>query len=254
MKSVLAMYLCLGVGPAFAPQAQVPRDTPPPMVEEARRERDLRATIAAGTATNQTYLELERLLWQRTQRYGIDEATKREYLRQAMEIADTALLLDPKTPDQLVFKNILLRAQADMATDPAEKKRLTDEASVVSKRAMEAKGQGTGSPFSEPFEQTVARLQPLRVGGNIVAPTKTKDVKPAYPPEAQTAHVQGVMIVEALVDANGKMANARILRSIPILDAAALDAVSQWEFTPTLLNGAPVSVIMTVTVNFSMME
>jgi protein TonB len=48
------------------------------------------------------------------------------------------------------------------------------------------------------------------------------------------------------------VANARILRSIPALDESALSAVSQWQFTPTLLNGAPVAVVMTVTVNFTM--
>ena len=48
------------------------------------------------------------------------------------------------------------------------------------------------------------------------------------------------------------MQNARVLRSIPLLDAAALDAVKQWQFTPTLLNGVPVPVIMTVTVQFTL--
>ena len=51
---------------------------------------------------------------------------------------------------------------------------------------------------------------------------------------------------------NGKVQNARVLRSIPLLDQAALDAVKQWEYTPTLLNGVPVPVIMTVTVQFTL--
>ena len=68
---------------------------------------------------------------------------------------------------------------------------------------------------------------------------KVKDVKPVYPPIAQSARVQGVVIVEAIIDADGKVADARVLRSIPLLDQAALDAVQQWEFTPTLLNGMP---------------
>ena len=71
---------------------------------------------------------------------------------------------------------------------------------------------------------------------------------------AQQARVQGVVIIEALIDDRGEVANARVLRSIPMLDDAALSAVSQWQFTPTLLNGAPVGVIMTVTVNFTLME
>jgi periplasmic protein TonB len=94
--------------------------------------------------------------------------------------------------------------------------------------------------------------QPVRVGGNIKQPTKTKHVPPVYPPIAQSARVQGVVIIEATIGPDGKVRDARVLRSIPLLDASALDAVKQWEFTPTLLNGVPVPVIMTVTVQFTL--
>jgi TonB family protein len=92
----------------------------------------------------------------------------------------------------------------------------------------------------------------VRVGGTVRPPTKVRDVKPAYPEIARTARVQGVVICEALIGADGKVADARVLRSIPLLDEATLDAVRQWEFTVTLLNGNPVPVIMTVTVNFTL--
>ena len=90
------------------------------------------------------------------------------------------------------------------------------------------------------------------MGGNIKPPTKTKDVRPVYPSIAQSARVQGVVIVEATIGPDGRVAEARVLRSIPLLDQAALDAVKQWVFTPTLLNGTAVPVIMTVTVNFTL--
>ena len=93
---------------------------------------------------------------------------------------------------------------------------------------------------------------PVRVGGNIKQPTKTHDVRPIYPPIAQSARVSGVVIIEATIGANGRVTDAKVLRSIPLLDQAALDAVKQWVFTPTLLNGVPVPVIMTVTVNFTL--
>ena len=93
---------------------------------------------------------------------------------------------------------------------------------------------------------------PVRVGGNIKTPTKTKDAKPIYPPIAQSARVQGVVIIEATIGPDGRVKDAKVLRSIPLLDQAALDAVKQWQFTPTLLNGVPVPVIMTVTVNFTL--
>ena len=93
---------------------------------------------------------------------------------------------------------------------------------------------------------------PVRVGGNIKAPVKTKDVRPTYPAIAQSARVQGIVIIEATIGPSGKVTDAKVLRSIPLLDNAALDAVRQWQFTPTLLNGVPVPVIMTVTVQFTL--
>jgi protein TonB len=92
----------------------------------------------------------------------------------------------------------------------------------------------------------------IRVGGGVKPPTRIVDVRAVYPEIAQNARVQGVVICEVLIGADGKVADARILRSIPLLDQAALDAVRQWEFTPTQVNGNPVSIIMTVTVNFTL--
>lgn len=96
-----------------------------------------------------------------------------------------------------------------------------------------------------------ARIAPVRVGGRIKAPTKIKDVKPVYPAIAQSARVAGVVTIEATIGFDGKVVDAKVVRSSPLLDQAALDAVRQWEYTPTLLNGVPVSVLVTVTVNFT---
>lgn len=92
---------------------------------------------------------------------------------------------------------------------------------------------------------------PLRVGGTIREPRKTRDVPPVMPEAARQAGVIGIVIVEATIDAQGRVSNARILRSIPLLDQAALDAVRQWEFEPVLVNGVPQPVVMTVTVPFT---
>jgi TonB family protein len=93
---------------------------------------------------------------------------------------------------------------------------------------------------------------PVRVGGDVPPPKKIKDAPPIYPPVAQEARVQGVVILEATIDDAGNVVNTKILRSIPLLDQAASDAVLQWKYTPALLNGVPVPVIMTVTVNFTL--
>jgi protein TonB len=96
-----------------------------------------------------------------------------------------------------------------------------------------------------------AQAGAVRVGGSIRPPTRTHVVEPAYPQAARAAGVQGVVILEIVIGADGAVSNARVLRSIPLLDQAALDAVRQWRYEPTLLNGVPTPVVMTATVNFS---
>jgi TonB family protein len=93
---------------------------------------------------------------------------------------------------------------------------------------------------------------PVRVGGSIKAPAQTKRVNPPYPPEAQAAGVQGVVIMEATIGVDGKVTDVRVLRPIPLLDQAALEAVRQWEYEPTMVNGVAVPVVMTVTLNFAL--
>jgi len=93
---------------------------------------------------------------------------------------------------------------------------------------------------------------PLRVGGNIRPPAKLFDVKPVYPQAARAAGVTGNVVVEITIAADGAVADARILRSIPLLDEAALQAVRQWRYDVTLLNGVPVPLTMIVTVPFGM--
>ena len=104
-----------------------------------------------------------------------------------------------------------------------------------------------GQDQAPPAAQTPA---PVRVGGAIRPPMKTKHVNPIYPREAQAGRVQGIVILETVIGVDGTVRDAKVLRSVPLLDAAAVDAVRQWEFEPTQVNGVPVPVVMTVTVNF----
>ena len=94
--------------------------------------------------------------------------------------------------------------------------------------------------------------EPIRVGGNISLPENTRRVEPQYPAVARAASVSGIVILEAVIGSDGRIADVKVLRSVPLLDDAAIEAVRQWEYTPTLLNGVPVSVIMTVTLNFQL--
>jgi periplasmic protein TonB len=93
---------------------------------------------------------------------------------------------------------------------------------------------------------------PVRVGGNIIPPVKTHNVSPVYPDLARQTKTQGVVILEAVIDESGIVTSARVLRGKPLLDQAAVDAVSQWKFTPARLNNEAIPVVITVTVNFTL--
>jgi TonB family protein len=303
----IVLSICFGLVLVGSAVAQVARDTPPPAIETARRERELRAIVDSGKATKDTYLELATLLnrqhrsaevidalrgaaaldpnsaeaqhrlatfcWEIASKgTDLDAAARMRYILDGIAAEDRALAINPDYLEAMTYKNILLRMEANVVDDPAEKARLVADADalrnhvIAAQKERQAAAGGAPPPlqpgapepppppftgFSEPFEDTAARLTPVRVGGNIPQPTKTHDVKPVYPAEAQSARVQGVVIVEAIIDPSGSIANARVLRSIPLLDQAALGAVSQWRFTPTELNGQRVGVLMTVTVNFT---
>jgi protein TonB len=195
---------------------------------------------------------------------------KMSYLRQGITAAHRALAANPEYVDALIYKGLLLRTLAGLEPDTAERRTLLKEADALRARALALRESnpardGSGSPIAgappppppppppapvdpgAPLDPTV----PLRVGGPIKVPTKIRDVRPIYPPEALAAGIQGVVILEAVIDQGGVVSDVRVLRSIPLLDQAAVDAVRQWQFTPALLNGVPVSVTMTMTVNFT---
>jgi TonB family protein len=105
-----------------------------------------------------------------------------------------------------------------------------------------------------PNADNAAAKAPLRVGGNIKAPLKVHDVHPTYPDSMRAAGREGVVPIEAMIGRDGHVASARVVSAQvhPDFAAAALDAVRQWQFTPTLLNGKPVDVVMTVSVTFKL--
>lgn len=106
----------------------------------------------------------------------------------------------------------------------------------------------TGAPAPPPPTKPSG---PIRVGGQIKAPQLVHRVNPTYPPVAQNAQVQGSVVLEATVDKTGRVQNVRVVRSEPLLDEAAMDAVKQWRYEPLNLNGQPTPFILTVTVSFT---
>jgi len=194
-------------------------------------------------------------------------------------VQNTMAVRPPEIPNQSLsrpYLDIFLpqppplprRAQAQKTETPAEKPAFPTEANKGFHPEPERPDadpvppEGPGwvpgddkTPFKidlEPPPPPPAPKVPVRVGGAIRPPVKQVDARPVYPPIAQAARVQGLVIIEAAIGPDGMVRDAKVLRSIPLLDQAALDAVRQWRFTPTLLNGVAVPVIMTVTVQFTL--
>jgi protein TonB len=111
-------------------------------------------------------------------------------------------------------------------------------------------GTGTSIPIPPPQQPAAKRI--VRVGSNLRAPRQTFSVQPEYPALAKQAHVWGTVVVNAVIDEHGNVVGARALSGHPLLIPAALNAVLQWKYEPTLLNGTPVAVEMELTVHFSL--
>jgi TonB family protein len=108
-------------------------------------------------------------------------------------------------------------------------------------------GRGGAPPVAAPAGGSA----PMRAGGDVPEPTRIKDVKPIYPRDALFAKIGGTAILEAVIGKDGRVRSLRVVRSLPGLDEAALDAVSQWEYTPTKKDGALVEVLLTISVSFT---
>jgi protein TonB len=93
---------------------------------------------------------------------------------------------------------------------------------------------------------------PIRLHSGIDPPRKLVDVPPAYSEVARQIRREGVVIVEVVIDERGEVASVRVLRSVGLLDDAALEAVRRWRFAPARLNGSPIPIVMTVTVVFKL--
>ena len=163
----------------------------------------------------------------------------------AAQDARAALDVELKAQEGKLFKSYDKTRDLAVAAKAAGDKAATDAVAGKEKAdALAAKEKAAAA-------RAKAKIVPVRIGGQIKAPSKIKDVKPVYPAIAQSARVAGVVTIEATIGPDGKVMDAKVVHSIPLLDQAALDAVRQWEYTPTLLNGVPVPVLVTVTINFT---
>jgi TonB family protein len=114
----------------------------------------------------------------------------------------------------------------------------TDEAPAVKPPAREVTREGTTTRVSQEIE--------------ITEPTRLKYVAPVYPKAAMDKGVQGAVMLGATIGEDGKVRNVKVLKSIPLLDQAAIDALKQWEYAPRTRNGVAVAVEIVVTISFWM--
>jgi protein TonB len=103
-----------------------------------------------------------------------------------------------------------------------------------------------------PIGGVVGGVVPVRAIGDIKPPKRVKEVAPIYPEDARQARVEGVVILECTTDTYGRVMGVKVLRSIPVLDQAAIDAVRQWKYEPMIINGEAHAVVFTVTVRFQL--
>lgn len=137
-------------------------------------------------------------------------------------------------------------------------RRAPDSGAPASTKAAELSKGGTTEPAtalssgSGAAAEGEAIVRRVRVGDTIRPPDKLVHVAPVYPPDAQAAGIEGVVILDIVIGEDGSVIETSVLRSIAELDQAAIDAVSQWQFEQTLLNGEPVEVETVVTVHFTL--
>jgi len=111
---------------------------------------------------------------------------------------------------------------------------------------------GDRSPVDTFSPPEPKKSEPLRIGGNMKPPARTYYVDPVYPSVALAVKEEGTVTLEATIDEAGNVKDLKVIGSRPLLDKAAIDAVSKWRYTPTRLNGVAVPIILTVRVTFAL--
>ncbi len=111
---------------------------------------------------------------------------------------------------------------------------------------------GLVTPAPPPPPPAPKPAEPVRVGGQITTPALVKRVEPEYPAIAVAAKLAGTVILEVTVNEAGQVRDVTVLRSMGLLDRAAIDAVKEWRYSPLVLNGIPTPFVVTVTLNFSL--
>ncbi len=109
-------------------------------------------------------------------------------------------------------------------------------------------------PPVEKKKEEVRQTQRIRVGGNVQAAMLMRQTRPVYPPLARQARIQGTVKLQAIISRDGTIQQLQVMSGHPLLVPSALEAVKQWVYKPTLLNGEPVEVVTVIDVNFTLSQ
>ena len=140
--------------------------------------------------------------------------------------------------------------QPERPVDPIDQPPPEDPGALISGGPIDPIGDLTGVVPAPP--PTTGPKQPVPVGGLVLPPKRIVEVAPIYPPIALAARTEGLVILQATIDEEGIVREVKVLRSDPLFDQAAMDAVKQWRFTSPMLNKQKIPVVMTVTVTFNL--
>jgi TonB family protein len=197
----------------------------------------------------------------------VREELKAQYssvLDEGIANLDRALLLDPNYSDAMAYLNLLIRERADLRDTKEEYTADIATADQWVQKALAARKAGSSSgmaaapppppppPPSGGEGGSAVAPGRIRVGGMVQMANLVNKVDPVYPPLAQQARISGQVRFTVVIGKDGSIQNIQLVSGHPLLAAAARDAVSQYVYKPTLLNGNPVEVVTTVDVNFAL--
>jgi TonB family protein len=173
-----------------------------------------------------------------------------------------ALAIDDKYDDAMAYINLLIREQADLRETQVEYQADISAADAWVQKALEtkaakARAAATGYPpvqSNAPSNSAAGTPSRIRVGADVQAANLIKKVQAVYPPLAKAARIQGIVRFTAIIDREGNVTNVQLVSGHPLLVESARQAVAQWIYKPTLLNGSPVEVVTQIEVNFTLRD
>jgi TonB family protein len=180
---------------------------------------------------------------------AVREKLKADYgavIEAGMQALDKALQINPQYDDAMAYMNLLIRERADLRDTPDRYRQDIAIADDWVQKALAAK------KLKFETRQGPAPPQRITIGGNVQESKLVNRTPPVYPELALQARLSGVVHLQAIIGKDGRIVDLKVIGGHPLLVPAALDAVRQWVYQPTLLNGTPVEVVTQVDVNFTL--